>query len=116
MANVWRDPAMRRAQAVRVNGGDGSPYAIAARTPVQPVRHRAQVRAALAGKPVKALPTRRVRTVQRQARRAWHRVSATATAVLIVLVAMLALLPGVPTMASVGVAAALGAFIYTHSK
>lgn len=118
----WRNPEAQLAQAVRVNGGDGSR---AARTPVVrdarllPVPVRAQLRssrqlrAAVAGRPVHALPTRQARALKRRAKRSWHRV---AVAGLAGFAALLLALVLTPVPAAVGMAAAVFVLVLTGQR
>ncbi len=115
----YADPAMRLAAEAARNGEDWT-QVLRTRPPVatqppgtrRPVASR-QVRDAVAGRPVKALPTRRMRSVKRRVRRTERRLVG-AFAVLGIVLLTLAFL--IPPVAAVTVAAVSAGMYLAHSK
>jgi hypothetical protein len=120
-AQFWANPPMRTAQTDRVNGGDRSPHARRVDVVAVPVPS-AQMRAAMAGRPVKPLPTRAVRKTKARIRRTQRRLTRAAAVAFVVLVLALLVLVTSPVAplavipAALGVSAASGVVVLAWSK
>lgn len=106
LAKLYNDPAFATAHELLIRGESTTP-ARAAR------RQSPQVRAALAGRQVHALPTRAARRAKRKARKMLHRAALAGAAGFAFL---LVLLTFMPVSAAVGVSLAVAFLTLTATK
>jgi hypothetical protein len=117
----YADPTMRlAAQAARTNQdwtrvaqASAAGSRVPARSPRATVAGTAQARAVRSGRPVRALPTKRARTIKRRVRRTERRLIGAGAVLGIVLLTLVFL---IPLAAAVGVSLATAAMFLAYSK